>query len=163
MFVHGFGGDALASWQRFANLAPADIRWAARPAEVLNLSLDALAPELPQCRRPDGFGYENRIIVAHSLGGLITRRVTLEAFQRQRPWLRGTRVVLFAPAHTGAHVIPLAITALTDVPALGNCLAAGIEYAAPALDGLKPGCDAITKLQARTEAAMASGAGELAP
>jgi hypothetical protein len=74
------------------------------------------------------------------------------------PWLERVALVLFAPAHSGAHVIELAKEALGSMPAsVGDFVAAGIEGYAQVLNDLKPESPALKRLQEDTHRLIQEG------
>jgi alpha-beta hydrolase superfamily lysophospholipase len=62
--------------------------------------------------RSSAFSYKGVIIVAHSLGAVVSRLTLLDAYWRNLAWTQRTGLVLFAPAHSGAQILPLASLAL---------------------------------------------------
>lgn len=85
--------------------------------QVVNPSL---ATGLPQ--RPRGFRYQHIVIAAHSLGAVVSRLALLDSLTEDRqpkPWLRQVRLVLFAPAHSGAPAVKLASLLLLNMPVNG--------------------------------------------
>ena len=140
VFVNGFGGSPQKTWPDFPDLlaersecAESDLIFygyhsfkarvaasanefssfmqtlCARPAVLIN---ETLRPEL---RRPSTFQYSSVIIVAHSLGAVIARQALLDLDEGPRKkWLDKLSLVLFAPAHMGADLVPLGSEFLKD-------------------------------------------------
>jgi len=136
VFVHGYGGDAVATWSEFDALLPARIPCAHADIifygyngvrsnviaaaslfsdflEDLSTSAPALINKgLPEAaHRQESFRHHRIILVGHSLGAVIIRWALLFAHERQSAWLSTTRMALFAPAHTGANVVNLVLSA----------------------------------------------------
>ena len=162
VFVHGFAGRALQTWTQFPHLlqgnpkaADYDLffyeydsftaqvgdisfafarflkKLAANPAVLVNRGLS-----LPQQRA--AFTYERIVLIAHSLGAVVTRRLLLDAHTNGEPWVAKTRFVLFAPADRGALRGHLVSEALAGVP-FGSLGGAAIQGAFPAVDQIKQG------------------------
>jgi pimeloyl-ACP methyl ester carboxylesterase len=136
LFVHGFGGAATTTWVQFPSLLQAEkasagydlifygydgLRTRARPnADLLVELLDALFSEpadfikksLPTIRRSQKFEYKKIVIVAHSLGAVISRIAIVDAYRKRHDWASKVEFVFFAPAHGGASILPLASLAM---------------------------------------------------
>jgi pimeloyl-ACP methyl ester carboxylesterase len=75
-------------------------------------------------------GYERIIFVAHSLGGVVVRRLVLNAAEGSQHWTRahsritGSRLILFAPAHFGFRHDLLANLVISSSPVLQIAAAA---------------------------------------
>lgn len=149
VFVHGFRGKALETWVDFPTLLAGrpevagydlffygyDTRQQA-PFSAINLLefLKALAdapasavvnPSLASglILRRDGFRYRHLIIAAHSLGAVVSRLALLSAIDddgNPLQWLDRVRLVLFAPAHSGAKVVQLVALLMGGVPGKGQ-------------------------------------------
>jgi pimeloyl-ACP methyl ester carboxylesterase len=65
------------------------------------------APSLPSFDRVNGVAYEEVWVVAHSLGALVTRLALLRGRSLRASWMSITKMLLFAPAHNGAHTADL--------------------------------------------------------
>jgi pimeloyl-ACP methyl ester carboxylesterase len=186
VFVHGFGGQAESTWDEFSTLLPLQPQCIGRDllfygydsltkqapvsaAQFLEF-LQALAtdpyeqvirPSLQDARRVDpDFHYERITIVAHSLGAVVVREALIQAAMDEppAPWIANIALVLFAPAHSGAAIIPLAEEALGVFPArFGKLAGSGAKLFAQVLSDLEPGSDTLTKLQKDTEALLDRG------
>jgi pimeloyl-ACP methyl ester carboxylesterase len=163
VFVHGFGGSATKTWRKFPALLPEEAassafdvvyfgydsmrkrsrysalelyrfldRMALVPVSVANSSLPV------GCKRAD-FRYKKIVIVAHSLGAVVARQALVEACQNEAAWQERTSLVLFAPAHMGAHVVALAQDAF---PFFGPLL----MFRWQSLIDLKPGSQTLATL-----------------
>jgi len=118
IFIHGWSGDARETWKRYPELMCGDKRFAAfevvsvgyptlMKSRGLNVSqiADWIREQLrDQLRVTDG---EKLVFVAHSMGGLIAREITLLQRLGQSP---GTIAMLaeIGTPHNGAQIAPLA-------------------------------------------------------
>jgi alpha-beta hydrolase superfamily lysophospholipase len=186
VFVHGFGGQSVATWLQFPTLlaresvgsgcdfvfygydgrytravfSAAALRHFLRtmltePASIVNPTLDS------SVRRNPSFRYERAVLVAHSLGAVVTRRALLDAHLDHEAWLSMVQMVLFAPAHRGAEVIRLGMTALTGLPIGKVAVLIGplLEHKFQVLLDLKTTSTTIADLE-RDARAAAETAGE---
>lgn len=132
IFVHGFGGSAVATWSSFLSLLSQEPKLAGW--DVIFYGYDGLhtraiasahlfrkfltnlrcspkamyersgCPE--SARQVHPATYTETVIAAHSLGAVVSRRAMLD-IHRSPPtqnWANTVRLVLFAPAHKGATV-----------------------------------------------------------
>lgn len=171
IFVHGFAGGPTSTWPQFPTLLPA--AKAAREADILFYSYDSLRTRayvsavklykfltiltanpnaliqqsLPGtvARTGTPFAYSRIIIVAHSLGALVSRLALLEAHKNNDAWAANVRLILFAPAHTGADILRLAGLALTGLPVAMPAA----QLVLPSLQDLDPRSSAILKRLAK--------------
>lgn len=90
-----------------------------RILEVLfNSPADAVInPTLLDDDQRPAFQYEYVTVVAHSAGAVVARRALLDAQKAGASWLPRVRLVLLAPAHQGASLLPL----------LGNMMASSFS------------------------------------
>jgi pimeloyl-ACP methyl ester carboxylesterase len=182
VFVHGFGGSAVTTWKEFPDLLPRQAGCAGwdfvfygydglytqanisaqllhgflhklgtKPAQVINPTLD------PSCHRAAAFSYDSILLVAHSLGAVVTRLALLNARKTRRPWLTHTQMVLFAPAHMGANTVALGAEALSVIPGVGALLAAVARFRYQPLQDLATGSQTLQFLLAETQKALAAG------
>lgn len=179
LFVHGFGGDPLDTWDRFPSLLPGDpaclghdlyfygydslkrqVAYSAAELSAFLVDLfekpaDVIASASRHVadKRPPGFSYKRVVVVCHSLGALIARRALLDIARRSgvRPHLGNVRIVLFAPAHLGARdVVEMAKEVLGIIKL--KVLATSLQFKWTVLDDLKIGSDALELLLTDTEA-----------
>lgn len=102
--------------------------------------------------------YKRIILVAHSLGAVLVRQAQLFAVIAKKKWVNHSSMVLFAPAHSGANVIPLAMQAL---PGLSSLLGVFAKFKYPILNDLDPTEDGIlNSIETRTDTLQKSGKGE---
>lgn len=186
VFVHGFAGKAMSTWDDFAFLLPLEAKCTSRDliffgydgkhvrsinsAMVLrdfihNLVMDPLSiinPSLPpQDARPGPFRVTRITLVAHSLGAIVSREALLDGYKRNNAWAGDTELVLFAPAHSGAHVLPLvrqALSSLGYMVSVAQNLAHVLGYYQVLLD-LEPGSQTLTNLQRETVHLLSNGNG----
>lgn len=187
VFVHGFGGEAVGTWNEFQKLLPRQDACAGHDlvffgydglytqanasADVLRRFLGELFdrparlinPALdPSVRRPDDFAYRSVLLVAHSLGAVICRRALLNAGRQGEPWVSRTSMVLFAPAHMGAtNVIELGAQVVGVIPGIGRLLAQWGKFKYKPLQDLEQGSQTLRQLEADTRTALAAGAAHL--
>lgn len=182
LFIHGFSGDAITSWSDFHELLPACPKCTGRDlffygydglraemnasASIFRAFLDRLFGATkaflvdnlpPSAQRADDFGYDELIIVAHSLGAVISRRALLDATKRKSDWVAKTKLVLYAPAHKGAKVADLALEVASSFTFL-KLFGIGARFESPLIDQLKPESRSLKKLLEETEAATTNGA-----
>jgi len=179
IFVHGFGGSAVTTWVQFPSMLEQEracrgsdlifygydgLRTRARPsADKLIRFLDVLfakpselvTQSLRTVHRSPSFSYKRIVIVAHSLGAVVSRLALLDAFGKHRDWTTRTNLVLFAPAHGGASILPLASLAmgflrLAPVEALAR-------YRFQVLHDLGEDCLTLRNLADQTRKALAKG------
>lgn len=179
VFVHGFGGDALATWDEFPRTVDKDAAFegadivfygyeskstrANLSAAVLRSMIDNLVSSpVGLIRsttgldlRPSSFVYDRVIVVAHSLGGALARRVAADASKLGSVSFTKMKLVLFAPAHLGGDIIKIAMTALTP-SAIGSVFGGALKVMWPVLNDLEPGSDFLAQLARDTSAELAS-------
>jgi pimeloyl-ACP methyl ester carboxylesterase len=97
----------------------------------------------------EGLTYSKIVIVAHSLGAVVTRRALLFAKKDRREWVDLTSMILFAPAHMGARAIPHLRSLLFPWPL--KFLAGLIEFKLASLDDLMPHSDTLNDILAETK------------
>jgi pimeloyl-ACP methyl ester carboxylesterase len=133
IFIHGFGGNAIGTWNHFPSLLLMDDDF--KKSDIVFYGYDTFCGQAGDhaaefyhfldkitCPRLNGILpinqglneriYKNILLVAHSLGAIILRQALLLAEIDNRSWLDKTTMALFAPAHNGANIIPLAKEAL---------------------------------------------------
>lgn len=183
VFVHGFNGNALTAWDRMHELLPQESKIAgvdvvfygyrslkARALNSANLlrqflsdfnnpagRLQAKAPAERRTKFPST-RYSKIVVVAHSLGGAVTRRAMLDALRLDEPWAKKTRLVLFAPAHCGASLTNLR-REISGASKILSIFAALLDVKVPVLPDLAPNSDFITALREETTAALQGHSG----
>lgn len=176
IFVHGFGGDSIATWEQFVSLWPReypgwDLASFGYPSyrfnvgehaisfiNFLNLILDAPVPTInstlehlisyrPDVKRESDFWFTQIVFIAHSMGAVVCRKALLQ--QQNSPWMSRAHLILFAPAHKGARPLMFfnALTSLRWGPVFG----ASLNFFIPALKDLREGSDTLEKLESATK------------
>jgi triacylglycerol esterase/lipase EstA (alpha/beta hydrolase family) len=179
VFVHGFGGKALTTWSHFASLLSGDP--AAAGCDVIFYGYDGLHTRAPisagrlrefiqrlhdepsmlpnltlpsACVRDDTIPYSKITVVAHSLGAVIARQATWDGYRSGEAWASAVRLVLFAPAHAGASLVPLLRQVVPWWPVASVASIAQIfGYFAVAQD-LEPGAAALVQLKEAVESGI---------
>ena len=178
VFVHGFNGSALDTWEGFNSkalddpaLAETDLVFfgydglksnALAAASFFFDLLDSLLGKggTISSVRPNPPTYESCVLAAHSLGALVTRWALLRAYQQNQDWLPNIRFLLFAPAHSGGIIVDSITDLLGSNPfteLLGNAAKAGM----PLLQELRPGSPLLKALEDQTRVAIGAGCNAL--
>jgi pimeloyl-ACP methyl ester carboxylesterase len=177
IFIHGYSGNPFKTWTEFERMvynAPAlaghdfyffgydGIRSElVASAGVFRSFLKSLAgppfeltfePASPG--RAQDFLYNSIVIVAHSLGAVLTRWALLDLRQESYSNLDRFRFLLFAPAHKGSRVAKLAAMAAGGFPLVG-ALVTALHFASPLVEQLAAGSQELQNLEARTQKAIA--------
>jgi hypothetical protein len=191
VFIHGFNGSAKGTWTDFlsvvddpqassdwweaADLFFFDYQWDSVFRQLTNNTLKIYKfieeifpkPEIigrSHAYRSEGFEYEELVLVGHSEGGLLLRRVIVEAAQRDtavgafmrdsrytevpQPSAAGmlkARMRLFAPALGGDMQSGLA-GVLATLPVISTALSASA-----AKKGMDQGAPSVTEARRRTD------------
>jgi pimeloyl-ACP methyl ester carboxylesterase len=164
VFVHGFTGSALDTWNDFPRLfqelddmAHTDVIFYGYDSvrgQVNNhaaVFYDFLHTIIPERH------YVRIVLVAHSLGAIVIRRGLLFAKTAAQEWLEKVRMVLFAPAHRGARPHNLVAEFL---PSVGKILFSLGLLAAPVLDDLRPDSLTISNLIDESQGHLRAGEGD---
>ena len=186
VFVHGFGGAATATWVQFPSLLQSQascrgydlifygydgLRMRARPsADLLIRVLDALFSDpvglmahslgsLGRSSRSRNFRYREIVVVAHSLGAVVSRLALVDAYGKRREWAPKVKLILFAPAHAGANILALASLAMGVVRFFP--VEALFRYHFQVLQDLGEDCQTLTQLAELTRRAIKRGARNL--
>jgi hypothetical protein len=190
IFVHGFGGSTVGTWPNFPGLLPqspsvatADIVFYGYDGRYTQANSSAIsffdflykflgAPEKlinqtqpAEAAARSAFQYADIIIVAHSLGAVVTRRALLHGQEKSKtgtllPWLETIRMVFFAPAHSGAYAAGIALSFLSSQGwFLGNLIGHFVRYKSPLLSDLEPESPTINELKRDTTEAIKSRKG----
>lgn len=174
IFVHGFSGGAIATWNDFPSLIVEENQFATSDiffygydslkTQASNSSLrfykflKSLLSPAPNKKRGIGenFNYEKIVLVGHSLGSVLIRCALLDAQRENALWLTRTKMVLFAPAHKGARVRGILVASLTGMLKIFGGIG---EYFFPTINDLGPESLVITDLAARTQTLLNSNQG----
>jgi alpha-beta hydrolase superfamily lysophospholipase len=175
VFVHGFIGHATDTWLDFPGMLTADSR--ARDVDVVFYGYDALYRQAgtsaalfrefltrlvepphdvgQSVQRPPAPPYDHVVIVAHSLGAVISRRALLDLGRARKPWVQSLRLVLFAPAHSGSYAAAITSAALSSQGwQLLKLAASAAQYKLPLLTDLQKGSVVLTRLEQDTRRAL---------
>jgi len=176
IFVHGFGGDAITTWEQFVSLWPqghgewdlAFFGYPSRkfnvdehtiafidflksilmsPANTINDTLKHLFSYRPELERSEKFTFDKILLVAHSMGAVICRRALIQ--EQNASWISNAKLILFAPAHKGAKPLMI-IEAFTGI-SWGAPIEAAIKLVLPAFKDLTADSKALTDLETDTE------------
>lgn len=168
VFVHGFGGDTLSTFNDFHNLIPKTkgferVDYIFYGYESKEAQVDYHAAEYfrfidsvtrsknvfknKSRKLSDNFQYEKIVFVAHSLGSLIVRRAIISGYTAGCFWVNNLKMVLFAPAHSGARIQGLILESLPGITKLMGGI--GL-FVWPILDDLRKGSNAIETLRSDT-------------
>lgn len=125
LFVHGFNGKSLKTWgdfpdflfssQKFRHADLVFYGYDSLKGQTANIGLDfydtitalslpGVLPDFSIRQLPAQHAYKRIILVAHSLGAVITRYMLLDAHRRQAPWLEQVQLFFYAPAHHGSRI-----------------------------------------------------------
>jgi len=182
LFIHGFSGDAIKTWSDFHELLPESPNSYGRDLffygydglraemnasaslfrdfleRMFNNTAQFVNDNLPlAAQRPAGFLYDELVIVAHSLGAVISRRALLDATRMRATWVSKIKLVLYAPAHKGASVADLALETASSFSFV-RLFSALARFESPLIDQLKPGSPDLMRLVEETENTCAGGA-----
>lgn len=181
VFVHGFGGSALATWLQFPTLLMPQqccrhvdlvfygydgLRMRAQNSAIqLRTFLETFLPDpaahinktLRGQANRRSFEYKRIVLVAHSLGAIVVRRALLDALAKNALWVQVCELVLYAPAHMGADVAALATGFLTGMNLPGIAGVSQIaQYVFQVLQDLLPGSQTLMLLEERTRIEIAT-------
>lgn len=171
IFIHGFHGHAIKTWVEFPTYVTTDVRF--NKCDFFYYGYDSLGQQIHFSAAEfyqfidqvynnnhilfkesigDSLGrhrqkiyYTNIIIVAHSMGAVITRKALVNAIKKKLIWVDKTKMILFAPAHRGARVSKLWIDSL---PPVINIIANAISFKVVTIGELKPNSDTLNDLVA---------------
>lgn len=182
VFIHGFGGRATSTWDDFRFSGKFSSWW--RDADMLFVGYDSTKDNITavanrirrniprfyplpfppamvvggaQAREDIGTPYEDLVILGHSLGGLIARRMLVDAAQGwiddkdeafERPSVLDARLRLFSPATAGFRAAGLLglLKATPFWPAVNMYLREASAYT-----DLQPGSTTLVETRRRTE------------
>lgn len=163
VFVHGFKGLAVETWNDFPYFiknrpafANSDILfygYDSLDGQAHDQAMDLLKFLQKYSTPPTSFReqqptpYKKIILVAHSLGAVVARFALLGAIKQQKPWRNQCKLVLFAPAHNGARVQRLMMLSL---PGFYKVIGGLFMFKKPILDDLDPASQALKKLASDT-------------
>jgi pimeloyl-ACP methyl ester carboxylesterase len=182
VFVHGYGGNPISTWADFDRLSI--LRPEFRGHDLIFYEYDGLEAELKasanlfynflawlfkspvaainnclpkEAQRPASFGYDEIVLVCHSLGAVIARLALLRATQENQNWPSRIKLVLFAPAHKGARVLELALEVLTHFRFIA-LFSGMVRFKSPLIDQLKKDSRELIDLENGTTFELQNGA-----
>lgn len=180
IFIHGFKGSSKSTWDDFPSLINDYLEFS--KCDVVFYGYDGLhtAAEYSALKfkkflndmyetpfafidddinkfgiRPDEFKYKKIVIVAHSLGAIVTRRALLNGKKDKANWIDITRMILFAPAHNGARDIEGLVSSVVTGPF--KLLTTYGKYEFTVLDDLEEDSQTITKIIEETKELLQKG------
>lgn len=180
IFIHGFGGDPLATWANFHTLLPIKPEFSAHDvffygydglwAELISSAtifecflntmltnpLPVINNNLPASgKRDSSFSYDHVLLVGHSLGAVIARWALLPSKPEKKDWEGKVSLVLFAPAHKGADVPRLALEATEGFKFL-KLFVSFLNFKSPLIGQLTKGSDELKFLESETLKALST-------
>jgi triacylglycerol esterase/lipase EstA (alpha/beta hydrolase family) len=180
VFVHGFRGHALQTWQRFDELLPeepgcADFDYVFYGYDAFGSDLMASAAAfrgfleilltepasiwtgmLPIQARRDGRLYDRITLVGHSLGAVVIRCALLDLAGLGAVGLEKLNLIFFAPAHSGAHLSRVLKESISPISLL-NFFAAIVRLRSPLIEQLLPDSQELKHLNQATRDLLATG------
>jgi Putative serine esterase (DUF676) len=139
VFIHGFGGNSIGTWNNFPKFLLSDSKFtntdiifygyetlkgqagehSAQLYDFVNhLQTPLKSNILPKEQNLPERNYSKIVLVAHSLGAILTRQTLLLAEIDNKGWVDKVIMGLFAPAHNGANIINLAMQSLNGLSGL---------------------------------------------
>ncbi len=163
IFVHGFKGASLTTWNDFPailskqnSFANSDLLfygYESLKAQAFDQAMGFFKFLKKNCNPPDleertaPTEYNKIVIVAHSLGAVVCRYALLEAINQDCGWRSKCKLVLFAPAHNGARLQNLV---MLGIPGFYKAVGSIVMGFWPVIDDLRPESPVITRLQKET-------------
>jgi triacylglycerol esterase/lipase EstA (alpha/beta hydrolase family) len=181
LFVHGFAGDALETWKGFETRALTNEDF--KGTDLVFFGYDGLRSNAlassgflfdlmdEMLTSPDmliGFvranmaPYSRCVLVAHSLGAVVSRWALLRAHESHCKWLEHIRYLLFAPAHRGGIIVD-SLSKLLGGNVITKALADVAKLGVPLLNELEANSAMLKSLERQTRAAVKSGCKALRP
>ena len=147
MIFHAYDGiyaELVASATLFADFL---CQLATDPIVIIGSALP------PSVRRDPGFGYRRILLVAHSLGAVLSRWALLELRDRKVQGLERFEMILYAPAHCGARV-PQLIAEVAGAFSFARALASFARFKSPLIQQLERDSAELRTLQERARSAI---------
>jgi triacylglycerol esterase/lipase EstA (alpha/beta hydrolase family) len=180
IFIHGFGGGALKTWKGMSELlnnpdaAHSDIvfygyRSLTAPARNSATLFRGFVRDAEQVNRawahaiwragadPDERHYDEILIIAHSLGAVVTRRALLDAVGLSEQWAGKARLLLFGPAHMGTRLVELQNMFKSQPMQFLSDLFTIVQANLPVLYDLTEGSKFLKELNREARAAISAG------
>jgi pimeloyl-ACP methyl ester carboxylesterase len=168
-FIHGFNGDAIKTWVEFPTYLTTDPRFKECDfffygydslrqqinftAAAFHLFIEAVYKEndalygssigraLGLTRKK--ITYSNIVIVAHSMGAVITRLAIINGIRNSMKWVPKSKMILFAPAHRGARVNKLLAASF---PPVIDAIVGVLRFKIVTIDELDPASETLADL-----------------
>lgn len=165
VFVHGFMGQSVETWSEFTPLLFRDEKFQytdlvfygydSTNGQAYDQSVEFFKflkihqnPDSKKLLRSSTKEYEKILIVAHSLGSVVSRYAILAALRNNYQWAKKIRLLLFAPAHNGARLDRI----VRDNPStLLNIFRGLIVYIKPIVLDLAESSNCLKQLVLQTE------------
>lgn len=184
IFVHGFNGTSLSTWNYFLYLIRKDsafcdtdvvfygydsLKYQAadhagdfydflKDHALSNAYTSSLVRILEKKSLPER-NYLSVKIVAHSLGAIVVREALKTGYDNKQRWLNKIRMILFAPAHHGAHIKRLIFHTL-DIFTLTKLIGSYAQYKMPVLNDLEAGSAILKKIMDDTKTLLSMNEGD---
>ncbi|MHA3788365.1 esterase/lipase family protein [Flavobacterium hauense] len=160
IFVHGFSGVSLNTWNNFSEMIVYNKKF--EKSDILFYGYDSFKGQVTDQSSdlyhfldkhiPDSYNtirksissYKKVIIIAHSLGAIVSRYALLKAIDENVDWKNKCKLMLFAPAHNGSRIPNLLMLSL---PSFTKILGGLGLYQYPVIDDLTPGSACLKKLE----------------
>jgi pimeloyl-ACP methyl ester carboxylesterase len=179
IFVHGFKGDSLSTWEHFPEMinrkefADCDVIFfghsgGRRPivapvAQLFQLVDETWSkpfehPLFPK-RRGRQSSYEKVVLCGHSLGCVLIRDALLKAADQNKPWSAKSDMILFAPVHNGASELLVLMESFfyTGIALLQRPTNLVIKFLYPVVEHLRPDSQYLRDLKRRSEGRIEMG------
>lgn len=183
VFVHGFTGDAINTWNKFPEKMPcteaanksdivfygyeslevsrgigdlsADLSrfMNSELSDTSNINRIAQSKELEAPRK-----YSKIIFVAHSLGAVLVRKTLISAKTSNRDWLNKTQMLLFAPAHKGSKLLEL-LLGVCKITTISKIVAIGIGNIYQVINDLRKDSQFLTEMREKSDYYISRGEG----
>jgi hypothetical protein len=115
----------------------------------------------PYANRSHPTSYKRIVLVAHSLGSIVSRRAMLDGHNQSTPasWANKVELFNFAPAHGGAKLMAILIEAFGVLAPIVPVVQLASRFIV--LRDLKVGGPTVTRLEAETKNAVRAGKSNL--
>lgn len=174
VFIHGYSGDSLKTWENFQNYLPLEEKSAGydiffygydgikvdfySSVEKLKLFLKKLTKDphkivnmfiSPAFHRINSFNYEEILLIGHSLGSVISRQSLIDYTKDSLLEASLFKMIFYSPAHNGAKISEL-MKNISSHSAFINFFFNLIRFRSPLIDQLSPESETIIELKEDT-------------